>query len=89
VGQHAAAQQKPTTFELTVFLPVPTMHVAEDLWVKVSTSNSTDHVVHAGNGYLSANESSRMGVGPSQVFEQHREQLFLSLFLTGYWVPGG
>ncbi|WP_353070123.1 hypothetical protein RBB75_07975 [Tunturibacter empetritectus] len=51
LGSPTVAQQKPSTFEMTVSLPEPTMHVGEDLIVKVITSNSTDDTVSAGSGY--------------------------------------
>jgi len=46
-----AIAQNATTFEITVSLPSPTMHVGEDLVFETITSNRTDHVVWAGEGY--------------------------------------
>ncbi|MEO6804578.1 MAG: hypothetical protein ABI286_12265 [Edaphobacter sp.] len=50
LGRPTVAQQ-PATFGITVSLPESTMHVGEDLLVRVITSNPTDHIVFAGAGY--------------------------------------
>jgi hypothetical protein len=41
---------KPTTFEMTVSLPSPTLHVGDRLEIQVVTKNRTNHVVYAGSG---------------------------------------
>jgi hypothetical protein len=47
----AGAQQVPSeTFVIEISLPTPTIHVADDLIIKVVFSNPTDHVVRRGEG---------------------------------------
>jgi hypothetical protein len=55
--QPTVAQEAPTVSQpapvivLTVSLPASTMHVGEDLVIRVITSNATDQIAYAGEGY--------------------------------------
>jgi hypothetical protein len=45
-GRSLIAQQTPpATFQITVSLPKPTIHVGDNLVIQVITSNPTDHIV--------------------------------------------
>ena len=50
-GWMAAAQQEPpTTFQVSITMPVPTIHVGEVPAIEEITENKTDHLVYAGWG---------------------------------------
>jgi len=49
-GSASIAAEEPGTFVLAVSLPSPTMHVGEELTIKESISNPTDHIAIVGEG---------------------------------------
>ena len=46
----AAQQEPPTTFQVSITMPVPTIHVGEVPAIEEITENKTDHLVYAGWG---------------------------------------
>jgi hypothetical protein len=83
----ATQLERPKSFEMTISLPSPQMHIGEEVVVDTVTSNPTDHILYAGQGRggiaLELLDAKGVDVGRRAMGNYREDQVESSVISTG------